>query len=110
MPTAPKPGTRPQSPHFSSGPCAKFPGWKPEMLASALLGRSHRSTQGKARLKRAIDPISVNQTPPGPEDTDVPHVTRLVVLGFQFDGLHRRGGVHMIEQQQPYPRGMPGEK
>ncbi|MGI9482626.1 MAG: phosphoserine transaminase, partial [Hyphomicrobiales bacterium] len=40
---------------FSSGPCAKFPGWTPDLLENALLGRSHRSGEGKARLKYAID-------------------------------------------------------
>jgi phosphoserine aminotransferase len=42
-------------PHFSSGPCAKRPGWHSENLSDALLGRSHRSKPGKAKLKRAID-------------------------------------------------------
>jgi phosphoserine aminotransferase len=42
-------------PNFSSGPCAKRPGWKLENLKTALLGRSHRSKPGKAKLKRAID-------------------------------------------------------
>lgn len=49
------PATRPARPYFSSGPCAKRPGWSPENLASAPLGRSHRSKIGKARLKDAID-------------------------------------------------------
>jgi phosphoserine aminotransferase len=42
-------------PHFSSGPCAKRPGWNLQNLAGALLGRSHRSKPGRAKLKRAID-------------------------------------------------------
>jgi phosphoserine aminotransferase len=42
-------------PHFSSGPCAKRPGWASQNLNDALLGRSHRSKPGKAKLKRAID-------------------------------------------------------
>jgi phosphoserine aminotransferase len=46
---------RPARPEFSSGPCAKRPGWAPENLSSAVLGRSHRSKPGKARLKEAID-------------------------------------------------------
>jgi phosphoserine aminotransferase len=49
------PAARPRVPNFSSGPCAKRPGWKLENLKDALLGRSHRSKPGKARLKRAID-------------------------------------------------------
>jgi phosphoserine aminotransferase len=50
-----KPATRPARPDFSSGPCAKRPGWTPEGLKDAVLGRSHRSKPGKARLKAAID-------------------------------------------------------
>jgi phosphoserine aminotransferase len=49
------PTARPRVPNFSSGPCAKRPGWKLENLSNALLGRSHRSKPGKAKLKRAID-------------------------------------------------------
>ncbi len=49
------PSVRPSVPHFSSGPCAKRPGWTPQNLAGALLGRSHRSKPGKAKLKRAIE-------------------------------------------------------
>ena len=49
------PAVRPSVPHFSSGPCAKRPGWNPQNLTGALLGRSHRSKPGKAKLKRAID-------------------------------------------------------
>ncbi len=49
------PAVRPQVPHFSSGPCAKRPGWNPQNLTGAVLGRSHRSKAGKAKLKRAID-------------------------------------------------------
>ncbi len=55
MTTATKPAMRPARPQFSSGPCAKRPGWRPENLATAALGRSHRSSVGKARLKSAID-------------------------------------------------------
>lgn len=49
------PDVRPASPHFSSGPCSKRPGWSPEALAEAALGRSHRSGAGKAKLARAIE-------------------------------------------------------
>ncbi len=54
MTTLPPPGLRPQNPNFSSGPCAKRPGWSPEALANAALGRSHRSKIGKSRLEQAI--------------------------------------------------------
>ncbi len=53
--TVTKPGVRPATPHFSSGPCAKRPGWSLQNLTDAVLGRSHRSKIGKAKLKRAID-------------------------------------------------------
>ena len=55
MNTLAKPAMRPARPEFSSGPCAKRPGWSPENLGQAVLGRSHRSKLGKARLKAAID-------------------------------------------------------
>ncbi|MGA8226739.1 MAG: phosphoserine transaminase [Xanthobacteraceae bacterium] len=51
----PMPGVRPVTPHFSSGPCAKRPGWSLQTLTDAALGRSHRAKIGKAKLKRAID-------------------------------------------------------
>ncbi len=50
-----KPLTKPANPCFSSGPCPKRPGWEPAALSAALIGRSHRSKPGKARLKEAID-------------------------------------------------------
>jgi phosphoserine aminotransferase len=50
-----KPDARPARPFFSSGPCAKPPGWAPEHLALGSLGRSHRSKLGKARLGHAIE-------------------------------------------------------
>jgi len=53
--TTNKPGVRPATPHFSSGPCAKRPGWSLQNLTDAALGRSHRAKIGKAKLKRAID-------------------------------------------------------
>jgi phosphoserine aminotransferase len=53
--TVAMPAVRPSVPHFSSGPCAKRPGWSPQKLAGAFTGRSHRSKPGKAKLKRAID-------------------------------------------------------
>src|SRR6202166_1326048 len=53
--TAAKPASRPNVPHFSSGPCAKRPGWNAQNLKDAALGRSHRAKIGKAKLKQAID-------------------------------------------------------
>ncbi|HZR63147.1 MAG TPA: phosphoserine transaminase [Xanthobacteraceae bacterium] len=53
--TSTTPVVRPFVLHFSSGPCAKRPGWTPQGLSGAVLGRSHRSKAGKAKLKRAID-------------------------------------------------------
>ena len=50
-----KPAVRPAHPHFSSGPCAKRPGYSLDHLKDAVLGRSHRSQLGKARLKQLID-------------------------------------------------------
>lgn len=50
-----KPDTRPLNPNFSSGPCAKRPGWSLDALSGAPLGRSHRAKIGKCKLKQAID-------------------------------------------------------
>ncbi len=55
MTTVAKPDMRPQNPRFSSGPCAKRPGWSLEALHDAALGRSHRAKVGKTKLKQAID-------------------------------------------------------
>ena len=64
MNTLAKPAMRPARAEFSSGPCAKRPGWNPEALRTAVLGRSHRSKLGKARLQAAIDQTrSVLQVP-----------------------------------------------
>ena len=52
---AKKPATLPARPYFSSGPCAKPPGWTPQQLSTESLGRSHRSKIGKARLQYCID-------------------------------------------------------
>jgi phosphoserine aminotransferase len=49
-----KPARRPARPFFSSGPCAKIPGWTPQILTNAVVGRSHRSSEGKARLRQAL--------------------------------------------------------
>jgi phosphoserine aminotransferase len=48
------PTTKPACPNFSSGPCAKRPGWTPKSLENAVLGRSHRAKIGKTRLKQSI--------------------------------------------------------
>ena len=50
-----KPSKRPVNSNFSSGPCAKRPGWTPDVLANALVGRSHRSAPGKKRIQEVID-------------------------------------------------------
>jgi phosphoserine aminotransferase len=50
-----KPGKRPANPNFSSGPCAKRPGWSTSVLNNALVGRSHRSKPGRARIQEVID-------------------------------------------------------
>ena len=53
--SVPKPATRPDNPHFSSGPCAKIPTFDLSLLKNAALGRSHRAAPGKAKLKAAIE-------------------------------------------------------
>lgn len=50
-----RPERRPNSPLFSSGPCAKRPGWSPQVLENAFLGRSHRAAEGKAKLLAVIE-------------------------------------------------------
>jgi phosphoserine aminotransferase len=55
MTDLPAPATRPANPRFSSGPCAKIPGFSLDVLGDAPLGRSHRADVGKAKLKEAID-------------------------------------------------------
>ena len=54
MSTVARPATRPAVPNFSSGPCAKRPGWTPAALAGAAIGRSHRAKLGKAKLLEVI--------------------------------------------------------
>jgi phosphoserine aminotransferase len=55
MTTNPAPASRPENPNFSSGPCAKRPGWSLDQLSDAPLGRSHRAKVGKVKLKEAIE-------------------------------------------------------
>ena len=50
-----KPLVRPQNPHFSSGPCAKRPGWSLDALQGALLGRSHRAKPGRAKIDEVVE-------------------------------------------------------
>src|SRR5918993_1333741 len=52
--TPTRPTDKPARPHFSSGPCAKRPGWAPEVLAEGCVGRSHRSAAGKAKLAEVL--------------------------------------------------------
>ncbi|GJL85641.1 MAG: phosphoserine aminotransferase [Micavibrio sp.] len=52
---APKPKSKPNNPCFSSGPCAKRPGWSCDALSGAMTGRSHRAGPAKAKLKEAIE-------------------------------------------------------
>ncbi|MGZ3284074.1 MAG: phosphoserine transaminase [Xanthobacteraceae bacterium] len=54
MTTLAKPPSRPKNPRFSSGPCAKHPGWSPDALKGALVGRNHRQPETKARLELAL--------------------------------------------------------
>ncbi|MEQ1671075.1 MAG: phosphoserine transaminase, partial [Hyphomicrobium sp.] len=68
-----KPKTKPARPFFSSGPCAKRPGWSVDALKGALAGRSHRSAEGRARLKLAVDKTrSGLQVPDGYEIAILP--------------------------------------
>ncbi len=53
--TMSKPAVKPARPYFSSGPCAKPPGWDASKLATESLGRSHRAKIGKSRLQLSID-------------------------------------------------------
>ena len=55
MQSIPNPDVRPANPNFSSGPCAKRPGWTVDVLKDAFLGRSHRHSGGKKRLAEVID-------------------------------------------------------
>ena len=55
MSVSAKPNTRPSNPNFSSGPCAKHPGWTPDALKGAMVGRSHRAKPAKARIQEVSD-------------------------------------------------------
>lgn len=68
-----KPQSKPARPFFSSGPCVKRPGWMPDALSGALVGRSHRSADGRERLKLAVTRTrDVLRLPPGYEVAIVP--------------------------------------
>lgn len=67
-----KPAVKPACPNFSSGPCAKRPGWRAEELETACLGRSHRSALGHDRLKLAIDLMK--------EVLEIPAVYRIGIM------------------------------
>ena len=90
--TAAKPAQRPTVPHFSSGPCAKRPGWNAQNLKDAALGRSHRAKIGKAKLKQAIDLTR--------EVLEVPAEYRVLLVGDAFDQVaivahdEQRAGEH----------------
>ena len=49
-----KPDVKPENSNFSSGPCSKRPGWNPNVLSKAILGRSHRSSLAKTRINYLI--------------------------------------------------------
>src|ERR1700691_4229008 len=67
------PTNRPRQPNFSSGPCAKRPGWQLEALDTALLGRSHRSSDGHEKLRQVIELTrQVLQIPDGHQIAIVP--------------------------------------
>jgi len=93
------PGVRPVIPHFSSGPCAKRPGWSLQALTDAVLGRSHRSKIGKAKLKRAIDLTREVLEAPADyrigivpaSDTGAVEMALWSLLGPRPVTLHRRG-------------------
>ena len=52
-----KPDVKPENNNFSSGPCSKRPGWNPNVLNKAILGRSHRSSEAKARINHLINNV-----------------------------------------------------
>jgi len=73
MTPPPRPARRPANPNFASGPCAKHPGWTAQSIDGALLGRSHRSREGKARLKAVLERTkAILELPPGFQAAIVP--------------------------------------
>ena len=78
--TISKPQVRPARPFFSSGPCAKPPGWEASKLATESLGRSHRAKIGKSRLQLAIDLMR--------EVLEVPHTHRIGIVPASDTGAY----------------------
>ena len=77
-----KPDEKPARPFFSSGPCAKPPGWQPSKLAAESLGRSHRAKIGKSRLQRAINLMR--------EVLQVPDTHRIGIVPASDTGAYER--------------------
>lgn len=91
-----QPDMRPANPRFSSGPCTKRPGWTPDALNDAALGRSHRAKIGKAKLKQAIDQTrSLLGVPDGYRIGIVPASDTGAVEMALWSMLGQRG-VHMV--------------
>ncbi len=97
MAIAARPDLRPANPNFSSGPCAKRPGWSLDALAGALLGRSHRAEEPKARLLEVIDPLARHPWHAG--GLAARHRARL---------RHRRGGDGAVVAARRARRRRPG--
>ena len=114
--TAAKPASRPNVPHFSSGPCAKRPGWNPQNLKDAALGRSHRAKIGKAKLKLAIELTrEVLEVPAGykigivpASDTGAVEMALWSLLGAR-PGDHDRLGILRRGLGQRYRQGIEAE-
>ena len=90
-----KPTLRPINPMFSSGPCSKRPGWSTDALESALLGRSHRSAPGKAKLAEVIDQLEENiRTLEGVSSClkrgGIPALVKAVLQGFDREIVERQ--------------------
>ena len=84
-----RPRTKPARPYFSSGPCAKPPGWAPEKLATQSLGRSHRGRIGKARLQYCIDLMR--------EGLEVPETHRIGIVAGSDTGAFELALWSMID-------------
>ena len=104
MTTFPTPGLRPANPNFSSGPCAKRPGWSLDALAKAALGRSHRAKIGKSKLEQAIELTrEVLQVPAGYRIGIVPASDTGAVEMALWSLLGERG-VDMVAWESPSAR------